>query len=91
MVEYASWLYNYLHEGKDGVTAAERENNGVKKQLPDLAEFGEQILYKPLTSSSGRVENSSVKFHDSVYLGVEPRTGELRIGTDSSMIKARAI
>ena len=29
--------------------------NGVKKQLPDIAEFGEQILHKPLSSSAGKV------------------------------------
>ena len=91
LVEHAAWLYNHTHVGKDGFTAAERENNGVRKELPSLAEFGEQVLYKPLSSSAGRVENLAARFLDGTFLGVEPRTGELRIGTASGVIKARSI
>ena len=63
----------------------------MRKELPSLAEFGEQVLYKSLSSSAGRVENLAARFLDGTFLGVEPRTGELRIGTASGVIKARSI
>ena len=91
MVEHAAWLYDHIHEGKDGYTAAERENGYTKKNLPDIVEFGEQVMYKPLATSGGKVENLAARFFDGVFLGVEPRTGELRIGTTSGVIKARSI
>ena len=90
LVEYAAWLYNNCHEGKDGKTATER-SQGERSPMP-LACFGEKVHFKPLTGSSvGRTDNLEARWDDGIWLGIENRTGEVRIGTESGVIKCRSI
>ena len=90
MAEHAAWLYSNCHEGKDGKTAIERAQ-GVRTPMP-LACFGEKVHFKPLEGSSvGRTDNLEAKWDDGIWLGVESRTGENRIGTESGIVKCRSV
>ena len=55
LVEHAAWLYKDCNECKDHKTAVERLQGG--RSVKQVAEFRERILYKPLSSSGGRIEN----------------------------------
>ena len=80
-VEHAAWLYNNYHEGKDKKIAIERLQGG--RSVKPLAEFGESILYKPLSTKGDTVDKLEARLEEGIWLGVEPRTGEIRVGTAS--------
>ena len=91
LVEHAAWLYNHCHEGMDGMTTSEREK-GAKSTQP-IAEFGESVLYRPLRGEAGRESEKHEKFEarleDGIFLGIEDRSGEARIGTVHGVVKCR--
>ena len=93
LIEHSAWLYNHCHEGRDRMTASEREK-GAKSSQP-LAEFGELVLFRPLRSEHGRESGGQEKFEprleDGVYLGIEDRSGVSRVGTAHGVVKARDI
>ena len=89
LVEHAAWLYNNCHEGKDKKTALERLQGG--RSVKPLAEVGESILYKPLSTKGDSVDKLEARFEEGIWLGVESRTGEIRVGTPSGVVKSRTI
>ena len=82
-------MYNNCHEGQDKKTAIERLQGG--RSVKPLAEFGESILYKPLSTKGDVVDKLEAWFEEGILLGVESRTGEIRVGTPSVVVKSRTI
>ena len=88
LIEHSALLCNQYHEGRDRMTASEQEK-GTKSSQP-LAEFGELVLFRQLRErESGRTEKFEPRLEDGVYLGVEDRSGESRVGTAYGVVKAR--
>ena len=89
LVEHAAWLYNNCREYKDKKTGTERLQSG--RSIKPVAELGESILYKPLSSKGDAVDKLEARFEEGIWLGVESRTGEIRMGTSSGVAKSRTI
>ncbi len=53
----------------------------------DVAEFGEAILYLELDSVGKN--KYEPRWHDGIFLGARDKTGEILVGTDHGMVKAR--
>ena len=86
LIEYSAVLINLYREGKDGRTPMERLR-GDKHGRP-IAEFGENVLYKPLGDAPAFPE---ARFLYGTWLGIDLRTGEILVGTTSGVVRARTI
>ena len=60
---------------------------GAKHGRP-IAEFGENIMYKPSGDAPAFPE---AKFHYGTWLGIDLRTGEILVGTSSGIVRARTV
>ena len=85
MVSHAAALINRYHVGLDGKTNYQRWKG--KRFAREVAEFGEQVLY--LRAGSRGIDKFNTRWEDGVWLGVRDETGEIIIGTDQGVIKAR--
>ena len=56
-----------------------------------IASFGEKILYMPPKSVKTARSKFDVKLEDGVFLGMNMRTDEIKIGTKLGVVKARTI
>ena len=51
----------------------------------------ESVLYKSLSSKGDTVDKLEARFEEGIWLGVESRTGEIRVGTPNRVFKSRTI
>ena len=79
-------MLNLYREGKDGKTPMERLR-GTKHERP-IAEYGEQVLYMPL---GDRPAFPEPRFLEGTWLGIDLRSGEVLIGTQSGVVRARSV
>ena len=87
MPEYAAYLMNRLHVGKDGKTAYER-TKGKKATVLGL-EFGEKVLYKHKQEAKAAKIRS--RWDYGIFVGVRPRSGEVWIATTTATFPVRAV
>ena len=75
--------------GSDGKTPYER----IKGRPADkgIAQFGENVHYKPLKMSTRTRAKIGDKMIEAVWLGVMLRTGEHILGTTDGVVKARTV
>ena len=88
MAEYAAVLLNRFEVGRDGKTAFERCKGKKSKTLG--LEFGEGLLWKR-KPSGGALGKLSCLWEDGIYLGVKSTTGEIIIGNNEGIWKARTV
>ncbi len=86
LVSHAIASMNRYQIGKDGRTAHERLRG--RKFRRDVAEFGEGVLYIKAESVGKDKYNS--RWEEGVFIGVREESGEIIIGTEKGVIKARA-
>ena len=89
LVQYAAVLWNRYAVSKDGKTAYERIRG--KQCVRPIAEFGERIHYRPLKGDPVRENKLEAQWKDGVWLGIDTRTDEVRVGTEQGIVKARDI
>ena len=56
-----------------------------------MAEFGESVFYLPMDRDRGQTAELDSKFLPGVWLGLEKKTNETKIGTSSGVIRARTV
>ena len=88
IVEYASYLLNWMEVGHDGKTAYER-NKGKKAKVLGV-EFGEAVLWRrrPVGGALGKL---AVIWEDGVFSGVKGTTNEVIIGAGQGVYRTGSI
>ena len=81
MVEAAADYVNRFRESKPGATPIEIIKG--QHQPRKMADFGECVLYLPANDNKDNTHKAGEKFSEGVWLGLNPRTGEAIIGTES--------
>ena len=87
MVMHAAKTMNRYLVGPDGKTAHRRWKGKDFKR--DVAEFGETVLY--LKAKSKGVDKLDSRWEPAVWLGVIDSTGEVLVGTEIGVVRARDI
>ena len=85
----ADLMTRYAHVGDVGKTAVQLIRGS--KSSSNIAQFGEKILYKPLTLSGHHRGNMEDTFFDGFFLGMRLRSDEILIGTARGVIKTRTL
>ena len=88
MVGHAGYLLSRFSVGVDGKTPYERLKG--KKAKMGGVEFGEGIWFKMKSKSQG-IGKLATAWRDGVYLGIRTLSGEIIVGTEEGVWKARTI
>ena len=86
LVRHAAASMNRYQVGSDGRTAHERLRG--RKFRRDVAEIGESVMY--IRAESVGKDKYNSRWEEGVFIGVREESGELIIGTEKGVIKARA-
>ncbi len=86
MVRHASAPINRYQMGEDGKTAHERLRG--RKFRRDVTEFGESVMY--IRAESVGKDKYNSRWEEGVFLGIREESGEIIVGTEKGVIKARA-
>ena len=88
LVMHSSDTLNRYRIGTDGKTSYQRWKGKIFKRV--VPEFGEKVFYLRLGSlkEQGRDKGES-RWNEGHFLGVRNETGELIIGTNQGIVKAR--
>ena len=89
LIQYSGLLVSLFEVGADGRTAYERTRG--KKFRRELPPFGEVVFYLPLDRQKGHLNKLQAKWLVGVYLGLRLDTGELYIGLEQGVVRARAV
>ena len=89
LVKHASAILTRYQVGKDGRTAWEltRGKPYRRKMLP----FAEMVEYIPTKKSGERMHKLDARTRPGIFVGVQDRTDELIIMTETGMTKARTV
>lgn len=87
MAEHAGYLVNRLEVGKDRKNGYERVKGKAAKALG--VEFGEKLMWK--TKQKHTMEKINPRWEYGVFVGVQPRTGEVWVATKDGLKKARSV
>ncbi|MCP4192560.1 MAG: hypothetical protein GY768_18250, partial [Planctomycetaceae bacterium] len=87
LMKHACWLLNRFHQHDDGLTSYQRRW-GKTCQLP-LCEFAEQVLFR-IPQRGPRRKFEDVWF-PGLWLGRDPDSSEIMIGTSTGVFKVRSI
>ena len=56
-----------------------------------MADFGECIMFLPAKDTKTPANKADEKFKDGIWLGLNPRSGEVNVGTDNGVEMARTV
>ena len=89
LIEYSGVLLSRFAIGKDGKTAYQRIKGRACSR--PMAEFGESVWYKQLQTQDDRHADMEPRWEEGIWLGMNPRTNEVLIGTPNGVTRARSI
>ena len=90
MTEHVGNMLTCYEVGKDGKTAYQRLYG--KKAHAALAEFGEQILYKPAEGKKKRKMHLQQRWYYGTWLGITRRSNEAIVATSTgAVVKVRSV
>ena len=89
LVEHSADFTSRFRVGRDGKTARERIIG--KRNLLNVAEFGESVFHLPLDRDRGQTAELDPKLQVVIWLGLERSTNEAKIGTPSGVLRARTV
>ncbi len=89
LIEYSGILLSRFAVGQDGKTAYQRIKGRTCSR--PMAEFGECVWYKKLQTQDDRHADMEPRWEEGIWVGINPRTNEVLIGTPSGVIRAKAI
>ena len=88
LVEYAPAIMNRVMKGADGRTAWELEQGKPWKQ--PVPPFGEQVYFLPHRVGS-KLNKMDTRWEEGAFIGVNDRSGELRVMTASGAADTRSV
>ena len=89
LIEYSSILLSRYAIGRDGKTTFQRIKG--RQSTRPIAEFGECVWYKQLQTQDDRHANMEPRWEEGIWLGINPRTNEVLIGTTDGTIRKRSV
>lgn len=87
MVIHAGDILNLFEVGKDGKVPFQRLRG--RKKHSELVEFGERVLYQPLTYKT--LGSAQPRWYEGVSVGIRMQTGEKLVATSEGVCKTRSI
>ena len=87
LVVHAGNILNLHEVGKDGKVPFQRLRG--RRMHPELVEFGERVLYQPLTYKA--LGSAQPRWAEGVFVGIRMHTGEKLVATTEGVCKTRSI